>query len=105
LLVSYAITAAIAHAECTGGGLDGYTVLILVGTLAACAGSGYVLGKLLVFYLWIPGVSTPFRGLLILPSGYGKRMLSLYNLNNNINNDSNYNLLLFCYYLYLNAHV
>lgn len=71
LLVAYAIAMSVTDGVCLAGGFDGLSALILIGTLLGCAVAGLLLGGLLLFYLWIPGIRSQVRGVLILLSGYG----------------------------------
>jgi Kef-type K+ transport system membrane component KefB len=70
LLVFFAFTSTFAEAACTSAGFNVETFLSLVVSVLICIIGGFVLGEILIFYLWIPGIPSQARGVLILPTGY-----------------------------------
>ncbi len=71
LLILFAFTSTFAQASCTSLGVNSDTFISLLVSLLICAAGGFVLGEILIFYLWIPKIQSPIRGILILPTGYG----------------------------------
>jgi hypothetical protein len=72
----FAFTSTFAQAACTSLGVNSDTFVSLLVSLLICAAGGFVLGEILIFYLWIPKIHSPVRGFLILPTGYGVFYLS-----------------------------
>lgn len=70
LLVMFAFTSTFAEAACTSLGFSAETFLSLLVSVLVCVIGGFVLGEILIFYLWIPNIHSQMRGLLILPTGY-----------------------------------
>eukprot|EP00475_Leptophrys_vorax_P000646 TRINITY_DN10364_c0_g2_i2.p1 TRINITY_DN10364_c0_g2~~TRINITY_DN10364_c0_g2_i2.p1 ORF type:complete len:797 (-),score=187.97 TRINITY_DN10364_c0_g2_i2:615-3005(-) len=70
LLIFFAFTSTFAEAACTPLGFNVETFLSLVVSVLICIIGGFVLGEILIFYLWIPGIPSQARGVLILPTGY-----------------------------------
>ena len=72
LLVFYSVISNITEAQCSKESSTlsaGAQALVIVGGLGATALAGAIVGLLLLFFLWIPRISSPQRGVLILPTG------------------------------------
>jgi Kef-type K+ transport system membrane component KefB len=70
LLVIFAITTSFTKAQCSNGSFEGTDIFSIFLALLLCGVLGFILGKILTLFMWIPFINSPTRGLLILPTGY-----------------------------------
>lgn len=71
LLVMYALSVSLVKSQCTVGEVFGASTFYGLGlSLAMVVVFGVALGIALLFYLWIPGIHSPVRGVLIFITGY-----------------------------------
>eukprot|EP00475_Leptophrys_vorax_P019668 TRINITY_DN2697_c0_g1_i2.p1 TRINITY_DN2697_c0_g1~~TRINITY_DN2697_c0_g1_i2.p1 ORF type:complete len:814 (-),score=227.86 TRINITY_DN2697_c0_g1_i2:948-3389(-) len=70
LLTTFAITSSFAEAACGEGGFNAFTLISTLLTLTLCGAVGYLLGKIIIFIMWIPRVPVMARGAIVLPLGY-----------------------------------